>query len=177
MIYAPLFVFCIVLFELFALLKMGTDAMAIIARSQEAMRVLRSVDLGDDEKEVFMRRGSADIFMATVRFAAKLLLIGVLLYLLFLLTVTLFPDLKEGVARSFLLSGRHCDTDGRHHVLCVAAQARSCTPVSCSVAARWSADRPGIMRTPCAGTCRMANCGPLLHEEGAKLINGRQQAR
>lgn len=71
--------------------------MAIIARSQESMRVLMSPDLGDDEKEAFMRRGSAEIFMATLRFAAKLLLIALVLYLLFLLTVTLFPDLKEAL--------------------------------------------------------------------------------
>ena len=100
MIYAVLFSFCIVLFELFALLKIGRDAMAIIARSQEAMRALMSSELGDDDKEVLMRRGSADIFKATLRFALKFLAIGVVLYLLFLLTVTFFPDLKQAMLES-----------------------------------------------------------------------------
>jgi hypothetical protein len=100
MIYAVLFPFCIVLFELFALLKIGGDAMAIITRSQEAMRVLVSSELGDDDKEVLMRRGSADIFKATLRFALKFLAIGVVLYLLFLLTVTLFPGLKQPMLES-----------------------------------------------------------------------------
>lgn len=100
MIYAVLFPFCILLFELFALLKMGRDAMAIITRSQEAMRVLMSSELGDYDKEVLMRRGSADIFKATLRFAAKFLSLGVVLYLLFLLTVTLFPDLKQALFES-----------------------------------------------------------------------------
>jgi hypothetical protein len=100
MIYIPLLLFCIVLFELFALLEMGKDAMAIIARSQEAMRVLQSPELGDDEKESFMRRGSAEIFRATLGFAVKFLLIGLVLYLLFLLTITLFPDLKEAMLES-----------------------------------------------------------------------------
>jgi hypothetical protein len=100
MIYAVLFPFCIALFELFGLLKIGRDAMAIITRSQEAMRALMSSELGDDDKEVLMRRGSADIFKATLRFALKFLAIGGVLYLLFLLTVTLFPDLKQAMIES-----------------------------------------------------------------------------
>lgn len=47
-----------------------------------------------------MRRGSADIFKATLRFALKFLSIGVVLYLLFLLTVTLFPGLKQAMFES-----------------------------------------------------------------------------
>ena len=47
-----------------------------------------------------MRRGSADIFKATLRFALKFLAIGVVLYLLFLLTVTLLPDLKQPMLES-----------------------------------------------------------------------------
>ena len=81
---------------------MGRDAMAIIARSQDAMRVLLSPELGDDEKEAFMRRGSAEIFIATLRFAGKFLLIALVLYLLFLLIVTLVPDLKDSLIESFV---------------------------------------------------------------------------
>jgi hypothetical protein len=100
MIYVVLFPFCIILFELFALLKIGRDATAIITRSRESMRVLMSSELGDDDKEVLMRRGSADIFKATLRFALKFLSIGVVLYLLFLLTAALFPDLKQAMFES-----------------------------------------------------------------------------
>jgi len=100
MIYAAFFPFCIVLFELFGLLNIGRDAMAIITRSQEAMRVLMSAELADDDKEVLMRRGSADIFKATLRFALKFLAIGVVLYLLFLLTITLLPGLKQALLES-----------------------------------------------------------------------------
>jgi len=89
-----------VLFELFALLKIGRDAMAIVTRSQEAMRVLMYSDLGDDEKEVLMRRGSADIFKATLRFALKFAAIGAVLYLLFMLTVNLLPDLQQALLES-----------------------------------------------------------------------------
>jgi len=100
MIYAVLFTLCIALFELFALLNIGRDAMAIVTRSQEAMRVLMSAEFADDDKEVLMRRASADIFMATLRFALKFLAIAVVLYLLFLLTVTLSPALKQPLLES-----------------------------------------------------------------------------
>jgi hypothetical protein len=94
MIYVPLLLFCVVFFELFLRLRIGTEAMAILARSQESMRVLQSAQLGDDEKEVFVRRASAQIFIATLRFAAKFGLIALTLYALFWCTVTLFPDLE-----------------------------------------------------------------------------------
>lgn len=101
MIYAIVFLFGIVFFEMFLALRITKDAMAIIARSNEAMRVLKS-DLDDDEKEAFMRRGSADIFKATLRFALKFLSIGLALYLLFLLIVTLSPDARQPIADSLV---------------------------------------------------------------------------
>ena len=108
MIYVVLFPFCIILFELFALLKIGRDATAIITRSRESMRVLMSSELGDDDKEVLMRRGSADIFKATLRFALKVLSIGVVLYLLFLLTASMFESLYSPVAIAILTFGTMC---------------------------------------------------------------------
>jgi hypothetical protein len=89
MIYAVLFPFCIALFELFALLEIGRDAMAIVVRSQESMRVLRSAEVADD-----------DIFKATGRFALKFVAIGVVLYLLFLLALRLLPDQKQALLES-----------------------------------------------------------------------------
>jgi len=102
MTYVSLLLFSIVLFELFALLGIGKDAMAIIARSQEAMRILRSPAIGDDEKETHMRRGSAEIFKATLRFTAKFVLIGAVLYLLFVLIVAVRPDLETPILESLV---------------------------------------------------------------------------
>lgn len=101
MIYVPLFLICVVLFELFALLKMGGDALAIIARSRDSMRVLASTELSDDEKEAYVRRGSLDIFKATMRFALKFAFIALILYLVFLAIVTLFPALRDGMVKAF----------------------------------------------------------------------------
>ncbi len=102
MTYATLLLFSIVLFELFMLLHIGRDAMAIIARSQEAMRVLQSPEIGDDEKELHMRRGSAEIFKATLRFTAKFVLIGAVLYLLFVLIVAIRPEMKTPILESLV---------------------------------------------------------------------------
>jgi len=95
MIYVPLLLFCVVFFELFVRLRIGSDATAIIARSRESMRVLRSPDLGDDEKERLVRQASVDTSKATARFAAKFFGIGAILYVLFELTVLLLPDLER----------------------------------------------------------------------------------
>ncbi len=102
MIYVSLLLFGVVFFELFLLLQIGTDAMAIIARSQEAMRVLVSPQLSDDDKEVFVRRASGQIFVATLRFAGKFALIGLALYALFWCLVTVFPDSERELLQSFV---------------------------------------------------------------------------
>lgn len=102
MIYGPLLLLSLVLFELFGLLKMGDNIKAIIASSQEALRVLRSTELADEEKEAFMRRGSLEILKATLRLAAKFLLVGAILFALFQLIVAIFPSLKTPLLESFV---------------------------------------------------------------------------
>jgi hypothetical protein len=102
MIYGPLLFLSVVLFELFRLLKMGENAKTIIASSQEAVRVLRSAELADEEKESFMRRGSIEIFKATLRLAAKLILTGGILFALFELIVAIFPGLEKPLLESFV---------------------------------------------------------------------------
>jgi len=102
MIYGPLLLLSVVLFELFLLLKLGENARTILARSREAMRVLRSPDLADEEKEAHMRRGSLEILKATVRLAGKLILVGAVLFALFELIVALVPTLRQPLLESLL---------------------------------------------------------------------------
>ena len=102
MIYGPLLFLSVVLFELFRLLNIAADGKTIIASSQEAMRVLKSPQLSDEEKESFMRRGSVETFKATLRLAAKLALTGAVLFALFELIVALFPDLEKPLLDSLL---------------------------------------------------------------------------
>jgi hypothetical protein len=102
MIYGPLLFLSFLLFELFLLLKLGENAKAILASSQEAMRVLASRELADDEKEHFMRRGSIEILKATLGLAAKLLLVAGILFALFELFVTIFPGLRQPLLESLV---------------------------------------------------------------------------
>jgi hypothetical protein len=102
MIYGLLLFLSIALFELFVLLRMVDNARTILANSQEAMRVLASRDLTDDEKESSMRRGSLEILKATLRLAAKLLLMGAILFALFQLFVMIFPDLRQPLLDSLV---------------------------------------------------------------------------
>jgi len=105
MIYGPLLLLSVALFELFLLLKIGRSAKTILASSQDAMRVLKSPELGDDQKESLMRRGSVEILKATMGLAAKLLLIGAILFVLFELIVAIFPDLRQRLLESLVSPG------------------------------------------------------------------------
>jgi hypothetical protein len=102
MVYGPLLFLSVVLFELFLLLKMGANAKAILTSSQEAMRVLASRDLADEQKETFMRRGSLQILKATLGLAAKFLLACAILFALFELIVTIFPTLRQPLIDSLV---------------------------------------------------------------------------
>jgi cytochrome c biogenesis protein CcdA len=92
--------FCIVFYEMFVLLGIGNDAMAIVSRSQDAMRLLKSSEQSDDDKEAMARQRSMEMFKATLNFALKLVVIGVALYLVFWSTTTLRPDLRDALLRS-----------------------------------------------------------------------------
>jgi len=89
--YLVLFGLCIVFFELFIRSNVVGDAMRILAASRDAMRVMRSPGLSDDEKEAHVRSGSLSIMKATLRMTGKLVAIGALLYLLYRIVAIVLP--------------------------------------------------------------------------------------
>ena len=95
MIYLPLFALSVVFFELFVRLRLAADASSIVGKSREAMGVLASANLGDDEKEILARRSSLQIFRSTALFTAKFALIGVVLYFLYVAFVAVFPARRQ----------------------------------------------------------------------------------
>jgi len=97
MTYALLFFFCIVFLELFIFLRLRADVMTIFGRSREALRVFMAQDLEDSEKESFMRRESVLMLKAAVRFAAKFVILFGVLYLVYLLAVSAFPELQDEI--------------------------------------------------------------------------------
>ena len=102
MIYALLLLFCIVFLELFLLLDLRKEALAIVVRSREAVRVMVAKDLSDDDKEAFMRRESLAMLKATAMFTLKFLGIFAVLYAIFLGAVAIVPDLERPLLDSFV---------------------------------------------------------------------------
>jgi hypothetical protein len=102
MSYALLFLFCVVFLELFLLLDLRKEAVAIVARSREAVRVVVAKGMSDDEKEAFMRRESLAMLKATAMLTLKLLGICAVLYAMFLGTVAVMPDLERPLLDSFV---------------------------------------------------------------------------
>ena len=102
MIYGPLLLLSIALFELFLLLKIGGSARAILASSHEAMRVLQSPEIRDEEKEALMRRGSLAILKATLGLTARLVLVAAILLGLFELIVVIFPAIRQPLVASLI---------------------------------------------------------------------------
>jgi len=96
-VYVPLFAFCIVFLELFIRLGIVKDALAIVSGCREAMGVLMSRVLADEEKEAFMRHSAVEIFQATLRFALKFIAVSAVLVLLYLSCVAIFPGLRESL--------------------------------------------------------------------------------
>jgi hypothetical protein len=102
MIYALLFLFCVVFLELCLLLDLRKETVAMVARSREAVRVMVAKDMSDDEKEAFMRRTSLATLKATAILALKLFGIFAVLYAVFLGTVAVMPDLARPLLDSFV---------------------------------------------------------------------------
>ena len=102
MIYALLFLFCVVFLELFLLLDLRKEAIAIVARSREAVRVMADADSSDDDKEAFMRRAALAMLKTTATFSLKFLGIFTVLYAMFLGAVALIPDLERPLLESLV---------------------------------------------------------------------------
>jgi hypothetical protein len=102
MSYVLPFLFCVVFIELFLFLDLRKEAVAIVARSREAMRVVVAKGMSDDDKEAFMRRESLAMFKATALLTLKLLGMGAVLYAIFLGTVAVMPDLEQSLLDSFV---------------------------------------------------------------------------
>ena len=102
MLYLLLILFAVIFFELIMLLRISKNVGEIVTRAQESMHVLASSTIGDDERETCMRRSSAEILKATCGLAIKFLSIGLILYLLFRLTATQFPDLTKSMVESLV---------------------------------------------------------------------------
>lgn len=102
MIHALLVLFGIAFLELILLFDLRTEIAGIFGGSREAMRVLASKSMDDDEKESFVRRASLALFRSTAIFAMKFLVVLAILYLVYLLMVTVLPDRRDAFVANLM---------------------------------------------------------------------------
>lgn len=102
MLYIYLAVSCIAFIESFIALDIQRDARALITRSREAMSVIMSSDLDDDQKEAYTRSASLQMFKSTGLFVIKFLAIGAALFVIYWATITALPALRTPILASFV---------------------------------------------------------------------------
>lgn len=102
MIYIYLATSCIAFVELFIALNIQREAVSLLSQSRDAMKVVMSSDLHDDEKEVLVRRASIEMFKSTFLFLGKFLAIVAVLFGIYWATIAAFPDLRTPIHDSFV---------------------------------------------------------------------------
>jgi hypothetical protein len=101
MVYLLLFPLCLAFVEMFILLKVMDDTQSILVLSRQAVDVLVSKEMSDDEKEVFMRKRSLVLFKATFYFTLKFLAIFAVFFAVYFTVNRFFPPygrvMAEGI--------------------------------------------------------------------------------
>ncbi len=100
--YLLLLVFSILFVELFILFNIVPDARAVMQLSGESVGVMKSKEMTDDQKEEYMRKNSLKMFVQTLKFSGKFLLIFMVLGIVFFLTELASPPIAESVAAHFV---------------------------------------------------------------------------
>lgn len=99
MTYALLFGLCVIFVELFLFLDLRRQAAAILRQARQSVSVLTDRDVGDDEKEAFVRSAALGVLGTTGGFAAKLALIAGVLYAAYRGAAWAFPGLEDALLR------------------------------------------------------------------------------
>ena len=91
MIYVALLLLSVLFIELFVLFDINGTVRSVLRISRDAYSVMMSSDLGDDEKERFVRRSALDMFKITLVFLVKITFILLALYGLYILLSSVLP--------------------------------------------------------------------------------------
>lgn len=100
--YLLLLLFSILFVELFILFNIVPDARAVMQLSGESVGVMKSKEMTDDQKEEYMRKNSLKMFVQTLKFSGKFLLIFLVLGIVFFLTEIASPSIAKSVAVHFV---------------------------------------------------------------------------
>jgi hypothetical protein len=92
----------IVFVELFIGLKIIPDTQNVMKLSAKSIDVMKSKTMSDDEKEAFMRNNSLTMFLTTLKFIGKFVLIFAILYGLVYLLELISTSLAKQLMESFV---------------------------------------------------------------------------
>jgi Sulfotransferase family len=92
MVFLFLFPLCLIFVEMFILLKVMENTQSIFLLSRQALGVLVSKEISDDEKEVFMRKRSLALFKVTIFFTFKFLSIFAFLFAVYFIVNYFSPS-------------------------------------------------------------------------------------
>jgi hypothetical protein len=103
MIYITLLLLSVLFIELFIILDINGTVRSVLRISRDACSIMKSSELDENEKERFVRRSALDMFRITLVFIAKIVLILLALYVLYIILSSMF-SLSEAslIEASFL---------------------------------------------------------------------------
>lgn len=95
MIIAVLFLMSIIFVELFVAFDLQGRITSALALSRDALKILTSSTVKDEEKEVLIRRIALQMFKMVAVFTTQFLLIVIVLYVVYILVIRVTPFSKE----------------------------------------------------------------------------------
>ena len=90
MIYITLLLLSVLFIELFIILDINGTVRSVLRISRDACSIMKSSELDEIEKERFVRRSALDMFKITLVFLAKIILILLALYVLYIILSSMF---------------------------------------------------------------------------------------
>jgi len=100
MVYAFLIFSSIAFIELFIQFNLRGQLGSIMTISREAVNVLISSTMEDDEKEIVIRRSSLVLFKATFAIISRFSCILVIMYTSYIIMVNSVPEIEEHLLKS-----------------------------------------------------------------------------
>jgi hypothetical protein len=97
MVYLLSFLFCILFIELFIRWNFLEAIQSVLEFSRKGIFALTSSEMSDDQKEVFIRRQSLDLFKATFSLVAKFLGAFLILYAIYRFICYFLPTIGEAL--------------------------------------------------------------------------------
>jgi len=99
MVYLLLFLFCVVFIEFFILLHVSGNIRSVMAFSRTGIGALKAYKMDDDEKGIFFRHQSWELFKATFVLSIKFLSVFLILSAIYVTLNYFFPEMGDALLK------------------------------------------------------------------------------